>query len=259
MFYSYRRPTGQISLGGSPTPAVKYLIIANFVIYFLELLPVNFLKVLFRHLALTPELFWSGEIWQIGTYMFLHDPGSPSHILFNMLVLWLFGNVFEIRWGSKGFLKFYFLSGLIAGAFILLANFIFPTPTPVPTLGASGALYGLIAAFGVLFPENYIYFYAIFPIKGKHFALLFVGITLLYALSDVMVHGGMSGVSYSAHLGGLIAGYILVKGIWRPRRFKLWLQELKLKYLSWKHKIRVLPSNKEDDDRQGPPPGGWYH
>ncbi len=138
-------------------------------------------------------------VWQVVTYLFLH--GGFFHIFFNMLALWMFGVELENVWGTKRFLSYYFLCGIGAA----LSN-LFLTPLftiPAPTIGASGAIYGVLLAFGMLFPEAPVFIYFLFPIKAKYFVAIFIGIELIYGVS-----GSTDGVAHFAHLGGALVGFI---------------------------------------------------
>jgi membrane associated rhomboid family serine protease len=172
--------------------------------------------------ALVFERLW---LWQPLTYMFLH--GGVFHVLFNMLSLWMFGTEFERIWGTRYFLWFYFATGLAAAATTLVASllpFSFADVWyQVPTIGASGSIYGLLVAYGLYFPDRPIYMYLVFPIPAKYFVLLIGAITFL--ASD----GG--GVAHAAHLGGAVGGYLLLKGY---RGISSPIAELKYRYLRWK-------------------------
>jgi membrane associated rhomboid family serine protease len=186
------------------TPAVKYLILANTAIFLVQFL---FLADWFTVLGLTPSLFWRGFFWQPVTYMFLH--GGIFHILLNMFVLWMFGTVLESTWGSTRFLKFYFICGIGAG----LLNAVVTPSSPVPTIGSSGAIYGLLMAFGILFPEQLIYIWGIIPVKAKYFVVGTGLIELVTALSTTQ-----SGIAHFAHLGGMLFGIVYMKwNDWRVR------------------------------------------
>ncbi len=195
---------------------VKKLIIACSVIYLLELISLNWMHDPFvvKYFALIPHQFINSlHLWQVVSYLFLHDARDPIHLLLNMLILWLFGSMFESRWGSKAFLKFYLISGVGAGFAVVLSGLVDQSHWMVPTLGASGSIYALMVAYGMIFPEQPVYFFAIFPLKGKHLIMVLIIITLLYALAK-------SPISYSAHFGGMLMGYLLVTGNWRPRKLK---------------------------------------
>jgi rhomboid family protein len=154
--------------------------------------------VFFRLFALFP-IGQGFLIWQLVTYLFLH--GGFFHIFFNLLALWFFGVELENVWGTKRFLTYYFLCGIGAG----LSN-LFLTPLftiPAPTIGASGAIYGILLAFGMLFPDAPVFIYFLFPIKAKYFVAIFIGIELIYGVS-----GTENGVAHFAHLGGALVGFI---------------------------------------------------
>jgi len=139
--------------------------------------------------------------WQLVTYMFMH--GGFTHILFNMFALWMFGMEVENEWGSRNFLLFYLACGIGAA----LANlFISPLWTmPRPTIGASGGVYGVLVAFGMMFPNRLIFLYFLFPIKAKYFVAGFIALELY---SGVM--GTMDGVAHFAHLGGAAIAFFWV-------------------------------------------------
>ncbi len=153
-------------------------------------------------LGMVPVLILQkGYIWQTVTYLFLH--GDFFHILFNMFALWMFGSDIERIWGTRRFLTYYFFTGIGAGLFSLLL-----TPnSAVPTIGASGAVYGILLAFAWFFPERRILLYFMFPIPARVFVLIFGAIELLASISQ-----SGSSIAHLAHLGGLVFGYIYLKG-----------------------------------------------
>jgi membrane associated rhomboid family serine protease len=176
---------------------VKYLIIANTGIFLFEFLfRLNWSMIL----GLTPALFWRGYLWQPVTYLFLH--GGIFHLLFNMFVLWMFGTTLESTWGTQRFLIFYFICGIGAG----LLNAAVTPGSPIPTVGSSGAIYGLLMAFGILFPDQLIYIWGIFPVRAKHFVIGIGLIELLAAMSTAQ-----SGIAHFAHLGGMLFGLVYMK------------------------------------------------
>jgi len=179
------------------TRAVKYLIIINSVVFLLNFL---FGRDLFLIFGLVPGLFWRGFIWQPVTYMFLH--GGLFHLLINMLVLWMFGTSLESAWGTRRFITFYFICGVSAG----LLNVIVTPGSPIPTVGASGAIYGLLMAFGILFPNQLIYFWGIIPIKAKYFVIGIGAIEFFAAMGT-----SQSGVAHVVHLGGMLFGLLYLK------------------------------------------------
>jgi membrane associated rhomboid family serine protease len=240
--------SGQTVLSPWPfTRAVKAILIVNAAIWLATVVSVRWIGVAaaFEHLALTPRLVYPGlELWQPFTYMWLHSPGEVSHILFNMLFLWMFGGALEQRWGTRGFLKFYLLCGVGAGLVVWLVGALFSPD--VATVGASGAIYGLVAAWAITDPNRSVWLFGLVPIKAKWFALLPIG----YAFLDFLVGG--SGVSHAAHLGGLAIGAALVTGYWRPKR--LWN---KLRLARLKRRLKVLEG--DGPRRRPPPPGGYWH
>jgi membrane associated rhomboid family serine protease len=139
--------------------------------------------------------------WQLVTYMFLH--GGIGHLFFNMLALWMFGMELENLWGSRTFFLFYMVCGIGAG----LANLLFAPllGQTAPTVGASGAIFGVLIAFGMLFPDRPIYIWFLLPIRAKFFVMIYIGIELFYGIT-----GTTDGVAHVAHLGGALVGYIFL-------------------------------------------------
>jgi len=181
---------------------VPKLIIINVVIYFLQGMLNN--HALVHYFGLTPNLvLGKGYVWQVVSYMFLH--GSMFHIFLNMYALLLFGSHIEHLWGSKKFLIYYFFTGVGAGFLILMINMAAGEPAAsIPTIGASGAVFGLLLAFGVLFPDVEILLFFILPIKAKFLVIMYGGIEF-YSLVTM---GTSSSVSHVGHLGGLVFGLI---------------------------------------------------
>lgn len=210
---------------GGITPAVKILIISNLVVFVLNLI-VGYPMTLRLGLAPT-AVFGQGAIWQPITYMFLHDTSGVGHILINMLSLWMFGTELERTWGTRFFTKYYFITGVGAAATTLLLSilpFAFAESVYVSlTVGASGAIYGLLLAYGLYFPNRPIYLYLVFPIPAKYFVMI------IGAIAFVSSMGGTGGIAHSAHLGGLVVGYLYLKGL-RARP----LDELKYRWLRWR-------------------------
>jgi len=182
-------------------PAVKGLLIANGVIFILQELGGS--HSFWRSFGLTPSAFWVGAFWQPLTYMFLH--GGFTHLLFNMLALWMFGTVLESLWGTKGFLSYYFLTGIGAG----LSNCLLTPNADIVIIGASGAVYGLLAAYGLLFPNTVIYFSFLFPIRAKYLVLLFGLFEFIASIR--MVSGDHGMVAHIVHLGGMVIGVVYIK------------------------------------------------
>ena len=186
------------------TTGVKWLLISNtavFLLWFVGGSPIE------RHLltlfALTPELtIRNFMVWQLFTYLFLH--GGIWHLIFNMLTLWMFGSPLERDWGTRRFLKYYFICGVGAGLFDLFLNILFGHWNST-TIGASGAIYGLLVGFGVLYPNQTVLMNFLFPIKAKYMVMIYAGVELL------MSTGVNSGVSNIAHLGGMVVGFVYLK------------------------------------------------
>jgi membrane associated rhomboid family serine protease len=198
------------SFGPGPlTPAVRAIIIANAAIFLLTFaLPQPVISLL----GLSPvAVFESGRVWQLVTYLFVHSPSAFSHILFNMLAVWMFGVDLERRWGTVAFTKFYFVCGVgaaLCALIVSLAPYEWAAPTYYGvTIGASGAVYGLLMAWALIFPYREILFMFIFPLKARVFVLLVGAIAFLSA-----VGASGSGVSNLAHLGGLLAAWLYLKG-----------------------------------------------
>ena len=214
----YRRPGlfGGFSLF---PPVIKTLLVINIAVFIIFNLILAGFSVggvqvdllVTKYLALNPlqpvifkdQLGGTVELgfypWQLVTYMFLH--GGFFHLLLNMFALWMFGVELENLWGSKKFFNYYMITGIGAGLSNLL---IAPLFTSVgPTVGASGAVYGILVAFGYLFPERSIYIYGILPVKAKY-------LVIIYMLIEVFaVAGGSdSGIAHIAHLGGGVVGLI---------------------------------------------------
>ncbi len=208
---------------GGLSPAIKLLIITN-VVAFLMLLVA---PVLVAEFALIPRaVVEQFTIYQLVTYMFLH--AGIGHLLVNMLGLWMFGTELERTWGTRFFTKYYFVCGAGAGVLTVLWGL---SPLPFSesvyysaVIGASGAIYGVLLAYAMYFPHRTVYMYFVFPIPAKYFVMIIGAITFLSS-----VGAGSGGVAHTAHLGGLIVGYVYLKGL-RTHP----LQELKYRWLRWK-------------------------
>ncbi len=188
--YRYR-----FSFGYGLTPVVKNLMITMGIVFLLQMFVSRWFDL---YLGLVPVLVWNKYfLWQLFTYIFLH--GGFSHILFNLLALWMFGGELENYWGGKKFLFYFFFCGVGAG----ICTVIFSPYQFVPTIGASGAIYGLLLAFGWLFPNRLIYIYFLFPIPAKYFVIIF-GLIEFFSSME----GAGSGVAHLTHLGGLLFGLI---------------------------------------------------
>jgi membrane associated rhomboid family serine protease len=207
---------------GPLSPAIKALIITNVAMFLVTLV----MPSIIRFLGLVPRSVLQGAIWQPVTYMFLH--GTLGHILFNMLALWMFGTELERMWGTPGFLRYYFATGIAAAVSTIIVSMLpFAMTAPLflsTTIGASGAIYGLLLAYGLMFPNRPIYIYFIFPIPAKYFVMIMGAIALVSAAGDA---GG--GIAHITHLGGLVAGYAILR---RPRLSPA--NDVRYRYLRWK-------------------------
>ncbi len=204
---NYYRPSGFGGFRFFP-PVIKNLIIINVIVFLIEMLGQQisighrfFLyDVIVKYFALIP--FGYGFYpWQLITYQFMH--GGFWHIFWNMFFLWMFGIEIENLWGSKKFLTFYLMCGIAAG----IAQLIFPPLLSEPlgyTIGASGAIFGVLIAFGMLFPNQYIYIWFLVPIKAKYVIAAFV------LLEFFSIDSPGSDVAHLAHLGGALAGFIYI-------------------------------------------------
>ena len=229
-----RYPSGNpryssFSFGPGPlTPAIKTLIAVNVGAFVLVwLMPQGLRHGTQEFLGLLPSAMFDGfRIWQPVTYMFLH--GGIGHILFNMLALWMFGTELERMWGTKFFLRYYFITGIVAGLTTIAVSLLpFETTARMfysVTIGASGAIYGVLLAYGLTFPNRPIYIYFVFPIPAKYFVMIMGVIALLSAAGD-----SGTGIAHITHLGGLVAGYVMLRG-----RQLSPANEVRYRYLRWK-------------------------
>jgi len=228
---------GQYSFGpGAMSPAVKMLLLINIAVFLVTALIPPLFPFVTRVFGLTPQLvltqLW---LWQPVTYMFLH--GGVTHILFNMLILWMFGVQLERIWGQQFFLRYFFVTGIGAGLATIamaLLPFGFAEPTYlVPTIGASGAIYGLLVAFALYYPETPILMFFLFPVPAKYFVMIIGTIAFLS-----VPRGG--GVAHIAHLGGLIVGYLYLKRLGGRSLGRIGfgrlgiMADIKYRYFKWK-------------------------
>jgi membrane associated rhomboid family serine protease len=190
-------------IGGSTTPAVQALLIVNVAVFLAQTIARMLVQVRLEPvLGLVPyEVVHHLFVWQLVTYMFLH--GGFFHIAFNLLALWMFGTELEGLWGTKKFLRFYFITGIGAG---IMSTLVTPN-SPIVIIGASGAIYGLLAAYGLLFPDRVILLYFVLPIRAKYLVLI---LGLITFWSSISATGG--GVAHVAHLGGMIFGWLYLRG-----------------------------------------------
>ena len=216
-------------LGGRITPGVKGLIIANVCMFGLQVLTGQVWRVpLELYLGLQFEaVVGSLAIWQLVTYMFLHAPHWLWHLILNMLMLWMFGTEVERVWGTRAFLRYYFVCGVGAGLVTVLAF------RGSNTIGASGAVFGVMLAYAMMYPRRQILVWMLFPMQARYFVMLCAGIELFSLL------GLPDGVAHTAHLGGMLFGYLYLKRAWRVR--ELWRD------LRWRLRRRRFRVMRDDE------------
>jgi len=231
-------------IGPGPwTPADRAIILVNVAVFVVTLaMPARIID----WFGLVPQsVIEERRIWQLVTYLFVHSPTDLFHILFNMLAVWMFGTDLERRWGARAFTNYYFVCGIGAGLSMVLVSLIPWAPVhavyDAVTFGASGAVYGLLLAWAIIFPDRQILFMLFFPIPARVFVLIMDAIAFFSAI-------GASGgpVAHLAHLGGLLVGWIYLKG---PRNLQL---EFKYRLTKWRmerlrRRFNVHRGGRDDD------------
>lgn len=245
---SYRRHA-TMSFGPPLTRMVKYIIVFTSAVFLLTYLPAQIFGWVYpyQYLGLRPydvthfiQIYGGIRlpfIWQPVTYLFLHE--GWFHIIFNLFALWMFGADLERLWGSRQFLFYFFLTGIGAAVFDVLIQ---PGATST-TIGNSGAVYGVLLAYGLLFPDRPIFLWLVIPIKAKWFVLVMGLIEFVSSLS-----GPGSGVSHVAHLGGMLFGFLYLRGSRIPFRWQLRYQEWRRRRLRRKFEVYMRDQEKGKDD-----------
>ncbi len=188
----YRRP-----IKYSYSNVTLTLIIVNTIFFIARYLS----PVLTAYMALTPILVVKRlYVWQLFTYMFVH--ANFTHIFLNMLALFIFGVPLERRIGSREFLLFYFLTGTGAGILTLIVNW-YTGMFLIPVVGASGAIYGLLLAYAILFPDSVLFIFGIIPMKAPVAVLVFAGLEIFFQLTNIQ-----QGVAHLTHLAGILLAYL---------------------------------------------------
>lgn len=231
-----------------PTPMVKWLLLGVVAVWLvwvvlLEAQPASTIRPAFNALRLEGASLSGVELWRLATYMWLHDTQTIGHVLMNGIGLWVFGSVLERRWGGKTLLRFYLLTGVGAGLFSALLALVLPGTFGDPIVGASGAVFGLLAAFSFVMPNERLF--AMLPkFKAKYLVWVVLGLDTLLFLSQTTPDR-----AWQTHLGGVLTAWLLVTGNWRPSvlvdRWRLW----RLRSPRGKPELRVIKGGKDDDDR----------
>ena len=193
------------------TDAIKILVSVNFCIYILQSVSGKE-DVFFRLFGLVPSTFMSDlMLWQPFTYMFFHAPFYSSvgisHILLNMLGLWVFGRELEQAWGKTKFIRYYFITGIGSG----LITYFFQMGSDNPVIGASGAVYGILLAYGISYPNRMLYIWGLIPVRSMWLVIIMGSIAFFGLL------GNADGISHVTHISGMFIGYVLLKKKWRWR------------------------------------------
>lgn len=205
MRYQFTSPGSQSIFGGGrpSSTIIRSLLIINIGIWALLALS-GVERFIFPLLGLVPRYVWSNFlIWQPLTYMFLH--AGFWHVGMNMFVLWMFGSELERDWGGAAFLRYYLITGAGAG----LVTVLFSLGSTIPVVGASGAIYGVLLAYGLAYPNREVYLYFMFPVKVKYF-VGFLAIVAFFA----SLQPGTSTVSHLTHLSGMLIGWAYLKSGW---------------------------------------------
>jgi len=229
----------QVSFGPPLTWAVRWLIIVTSAVFVLTYLPAVMFgwNFPFALLGLRPyDVTHRFFIWQPLTYLFLH--GGFFHILFNLFALWMFGSDLERTWGPRQFLFYFFLTGIGAAAFDVILQ-----PSAITTtIGNSGAVYGILLAYGLLFPDRPIYLWLLIPVKAKWFVLFMGLIEFVSSFSNPGSH-----ISHIAHLGGMLVGLIYLRGFRLPFRWKWRYQEWRRARLRRQFETYMRKHDHKDD------------
>ena len=199
MRYQLQSPQTQFTWNPrSITGAIKVLVIINIAMYLLQTISSSQIDLI-NIFGLSTSTVWP-LIWQPVTYMFMH--GGLWHVVINMFVLWMFGGELESIWGRNEFLKYYFITGVGAGLLWLVFSV---NGSGAILIGASGAVYGILMAYGLMFPNRTVYIYFLFPIKVKWF-VLFIGAVAFFSSM-----GTRSNISHFTHLSGMLIGYLYLR------------------------------------------------
>lgn len=237
--YGISTPGGiHIGPSGPVPPMVKTLIAVNVVVFLLQKLVGD--DIMVSVFGLIPARVNDLQIWRLFTYQFLH--GGVWHLAINMLMLWMFGSELEQRWGQRFFLKYYLLCAVGGGVTYALARF----GTPMASVGASGAIYGILMAYGLWFPNRVVLLAFLFPVRVRHVVVFLIFVELLQAIEATG-----AGIAYAAHLGGMAFGYVYLRW-WGSAGLGLgalprW-HDIRRSYYRWRFR-RLQKKRLGDDDR----------
>jgi len=233
--YEYTSPGSYDIFGrGQPRPdTIRTLLVLNIGIWALITISGTE-RLFFPLLGLVPQYVWTkAMLWQPITYMFLH--AGFWHMALNMLVLWMFGSELEREWGGAAFLRFFIITGAGAG----LVTVLFTASSSIPVVGASGAIYGVLLAYGLAYPNREVYLYFMFPVKVKYF----VGFLAVMAFI-ASIQQGTSSVSNITHLSGMLIAWVYLKSGWGRNWLGLAQQ---VKVLSTAYRQRQTARQEEAD------------
>ncbi|MDH4202147.1 MAG: rhomboid family intramembrane serine protease [Phycisphaerae bacterium] len=227
-------------------PVVKWLLIINLTVYIIAKLVPDLGNYIYYYGSVLPESFFKMlQIWRLVTYQFLHDPSNIFHIVFNMMVLYFMGPFVERAWGSRAFLKFYLIAGAAGGVVYTFLVLLRILPAGI-MMGASGAIYGVVAAIAVMFPRMKVLLYGIIPMTMVWLVALIVIMSLLFIASGINAGGEV------AHLTGLAVGFLYVKykpwyTQWRMERQKgAWIRKIEQERNFHSEVDRILDKIKRD-------------
>ena len=215
------------------TDAIRTIVLVNVAVYILQSLSGKE-DVFFRLFGLVPSSFLSElMIWQPFTYMFFHAPFYSSvgisHILLNMIGLWVFGRELEQAWGKNNFLKYYFVTGIGSG----LVTFLFQINSDSPVIGASGAVYGVLLAYGLSYPNRMLYIWGIIPVKSLWLVII-MGTIAFFGLL-----GNADGISHITHISGMVIGYFMLNKKWRWRELLFKIRKKTIEFQVQRHEEKV--------------------
>lgn len=235
------------------TPVVKKLVIAMVAVWLVvqifadRFFHLNISNYFILHPDQVIAKFW---LWQLVTYMFFHAL-SPFHLFFNLMMLWFMGSELEKHWGAKFFATFFFVTGTGAAILYCLGVALYAAitgaqgPLIIPVMGASGALFGLFVAYGIIFSERVVYILAVIPIKAKYLSMIIAAVEL----SSLLTTGFAGGeVAHLAHLGGALVGYVFLLF---HSRWKLQQTKARLKKKSTNLRL-VVDNEKVKSNEDGP-------